>query len=227
MGLTQYEAKAYIALVSLSSASAPEISRQSKVPKAKIYDVLNSLTEKGLVNFGPGSPMLFKARDPQTMINHLKEKYNKLAGEVSDELSNLKPITKVVPFATAWSLPSEKVIIEKIKDLINESQPLKIMASLDLLEIILSPYKDNELMIISPSLWKKIPSAKNRLYSSHMKKMMKDIVCTPHFTLIADQKGVLICGYGSDSKVSGSYLEIPLFTYFTSNHFNQLWKTLA
>jgi HTH-type transcriptional regulator, sugar sensing transcriptional regulator len=48
-GLTQYEAKAFMALVSTGSASAYQISKVSGIPRARIYDILESLIDRGLV----------------------------------------------------------------------------------------------------------------------------------------------------------------------------------
>jgi sugar-specific transcriptional regulator TrmB len=48
-GLTQYEAKAYIALVSLGTTNAYQASKVSGIPRARIYDTLEALEKRGLV----------------------------------------------------------------------------------------------------------------------------------------------------------------------------------
>ncbi len=47
MGLNAYEVDAYMALLESGQMTAMEISREAKVPYSKIYEVLNSLKEKG------------------------------------------------------------------------------------------------------------------------------------------------------------------------------------
>ncbi len=49
LGLTHYEAKAYLALVRLGRGRPVEVSKESDVPQGRIYDVLRSLEDKGLV----------------------------------------------------------------------------------------------------------------------------------------------------------------------------------
>ncbi len=48
-GLTQYEAKAFAALVETGRASAYQVSKQSGIPRARVYDTLESLVNRGLV----------------------------------------------------------------------------------------------------------------------------------------------------------------------------------
>ena len=47
-GLNQYEAKAYAALLRTGTANAYAICKESGIPRARIYDVLESITKRGL-----------------------------------------------------------------------------------------------------------------------------------------------------------------------------------
>lgn len=49
LGFNEYEAKSYVSLVKLGTVSAYQVSKDSGIPRARIYDVLNSLVEKGIV----------------------------------------------------------------------------------------------------------------------------------------------------------------------------------
>lgn len=49
IGFTEYTSRAYIALVKLGEATAPEIARESNIPQSKIYGVLDDLYDKGFV----------------------------------------------------------------------------------------------------------------------------------------------------------------------------------
>ena len=49
LGLTMYEAQAYLTLTSLISSTASEIAEKSEIPRSKIYDVLKRLVEKNYI----------------------------------------------------------------------------------------------------------------------------------------------------------------------------------
>ncbi|MHC3128585.1 MAG: hypothetical protein IBV52_00705 [Candidatus Bathyarchaeota archaeon] len=46
VGLTEYEAKAYVGLLSDHLSTATKLSEKSGVPRTRIYGVLESLTQK-------------------------------------------------------------------------------------------------------------------------------------------------------------------------------------
>lgn len=48
LGLNQYEAKAYASLLKIGTANAYKISKESGIPRARIYDVMETLTKRGL-----------------------------------------------------------------------------------------------------------------------------------------------------------------------------------
>lgn len=49
LGYTEYEAKAYIALVQNNHVTAYQVSKNSGIPRARIYGILDLLVDKGLV----------------------------------------------------------------------------------------------------------------------------------------------------------------------------------
>jgi sugar-specific transcriptional regulator TrmB len=68
LGLTTYEARAYVGLVRRDSFTAAQVARQSGLPRQRIYDVLGSLVEKGLASSRPGSVVKYAAIAPELAI---------------------------------------------------------------------------------------------------------------------------------------------------------------
>lgn len=72
LGLNQYEAKAYLALLERESLAAGEVAKISKIPRTRSYDVLDTLVEKGLASLKPGRFKKYCAGDVETFKNRLK-----------------------------------------------------------------------------------------------------------------------------------------------------------
>jgi sugar-specific transcriptional regulator TrmB len=89
LGLTSYEAKAYIALTRRGSFSAAEVARLSGLPRQRIYDVLNSLVERGLAVSRPGRIVKYSATDPKLAIERLLSSHRKRLTELESSSATM------------------------------------------------------------------------------------------------------------------------------------------
>lgn len=71
LGLTRYEAKAYLALIQRESYAASELATEAGIPRQRIYDVLNTLMSRGLARDWPGPVTRYAATDPQASVDRL------------------------------------------------------------------------------------------------------------------------------------------------------------
>ncbi len=85
--LTQYEIKAYLALLKVEDVTAYQLGNLSKVPSGRIYDVVESLVSKGLISVLPGTPRKIKAIDPKVGLKALLVKKNRAWAENYTELN--------------------------------------------------------------------------------------------------------------------------------------------
>jgi len=68
LGLTEYEREALDGLLRLGRTSAPKLSESTGIPKARIYDVLDELADRGFVKVIPGRPKLYDPRSPSDIL---------------------------------------------------------------------------------------------------------------------------------------------------------------
>ena len=61
LGLSEYEARAYVATVALGEGTVREISLESGVPRSRAYDVLERLAERGFVQVSNSTPICYRA----------------------------------------------------------------------------------------------------------------------------------------------------------------------
>lgn len=97
IGLNAYESRAYLVLIGHQSFKALEVAGRAGIPRQKIYEVLDSLVEKGFVRVVQGKAKLFSAVEPQLALDgYLRRKKegferewqerNRLAGILHDDL---------------------------------------------------------------------------------------------------------------------------------------------
>ena len=93
LGLTKNEAKAYETLLKLGKTSAAHISKESRVPYGRIYDVLGSLEEKGLVKTIPEPTRMYFPSDPKALEEYVAKKKAALE-EIESKVKEFKSIYK-------------------------------------------------------------------------------------------------------------------------------------
>ena len=82
-GLTEYQARAYLALLELNISTANQIPAVSRVPRTKIYGIMRQLHDKGLVQIIPETPLKYKA----VQFNQYLERR---VGQLKEEAEELK-----------------------------------------------------------------------------------------------------------------------------------------
>jgi sugar-specific transcriptional regulator TrmB len=74
LGLSPYEATAYVALLRRGETAPGELTQISGIPRPRTYDVLRSLVAKGLALEHAGRPVRYEALDPRHGVPRLLEK---------------------------------------------------------------------------------------------------------------------------------------------------------
>lgn len=79
VGFSKNEAKVFLALLELGSTTIHDIYKKSKVHRTNVYDALEGLIKKGMVNYiVKDDKKFYSACDPELLLNILKEKEIKL-----------------------------------------------------------------------------------------------------------------------------------------------------
>jgi len=86
LGLTMYEAQAYVTLTSLISSNATEIAEKSEIPRSKIYDVLKGLVKKNFIDVEGGRPLTYTVKSPVEVLSREKDRIN---DEIDDAITRL------------------------------------------------------------------------------------------------------------------------------------------
>ena len=85
LGLNAYESRSYLVLLGHPKFKALELAARSHVPRQKIYEVLDSLVEKGFAQVVQEKTKLFSAVEPSLAIpGYLARKRQVLEQELTD-----------------------------------------------------------------------------------------------------------------------------------------------
>ncbi len=106
LGLTDYEARAYLVLVKTGPKRASEISFKGQVPRTKTYGAIKELERKGLVHTIPDKPEVYEVVSPNDVLVPMVERLN----------NELKTCDEVVQ-SLALSYASSKIVRRDITEL--------------------------------------------------------------------------------------------------------------
>lgn len=131
MGLTDYETRAYVALTSLISANATEISVNGNIPRSKVYQVLKNLVEKGFIEMSRGKPLKFTIIPPHEVFQKSRNNIKDTLDTAEIELNHMyeSQIPKVP--APIWLIHGpEKIVKKEMEIILRAEESIFIMGGL-------------------------------------------------------------------------------------------------
>lgn len=94
--MSEYGAKAYVALLELGTAEARDIARLAKIPIGKVYAVLDQLSEHGLVIALPETPKRYVPVAFGDFLDHKKRALRAAADDLDRQRDGLLDLFQVV-----------------------------------------------------------------------------------------------------------------------------------
>ena len=88
-GLTEYQARAYLALLDLGTATASQLPAPSSVPRTRIYSTMQQLHAKGLVQILPEKPVRYRAVAFSRYLKALASEYRQKALQLASNADSL------------------------------------------------------------------------------------------------------------------------------------------
>lgn len=142
MGLTEYEAGAYLSLLQQGEGTAKEISKASDIPHSRIYEVLEKLEIKRFATIQMGRPKRYGAIEPDLAVEQYSNyKRNELSQSISkidsigekfvDELdSNKFQYKHHDEFDIFWSYEGKNYLLEQMGQLCqNADNTIRMMTT--------------------------------------------------------------------------------------------------
>ncbi len=126
-GLSSYEAKVYVSMLPLGQTTAKDVSNVSNIPFGRIYDVMTSLENKGIIEKQDTRPKRYLAKDPKTAMKNLIDfkdqellTIKESASVMEEKLAKMYSASKNE--SLFWSVALESETIERHNQKILETQ---------------------------------------------------------------------------------------------------------
>ncbi len=91
LGLTEYEARAYTALLALGRAVPARVARQAGIPRPKIYETLERLEGRGLAAKVGQNPLEYAPLSAREYLARARRAFDDRLGALDRDLSRLAP----------------------------------------------------------------------------------------------------------------------------------------
>jgi sugar-specific transcriptional regulator TrmB len=123
LGLSNYEASVYAALVLFDNAEAKEIIEFLGISKPSVYEALDHLEERGLAVKRITKPARYSAISPDMAIGLLMDKHRKAADQALEVLRALeKEKVRTDKEDALWTIYGDKNIEYKIRELFGKAK---------------------------------------------------------------------------------------------------------
>lgn len=134
IGLTKNETKLYVALLELGSAPAGDIIKKTGMHRAVVYDLIDLLTEKGLISYViKANRKYFEAHDPDRLIEYIELQKQELAEkekqlkQILPELQQKRKLTKEKQEGTLYK--GRKGLKSVYESILKEKKPWLAMGA--------------------------------------------------------------------------------------------------
>lgn len=125
LGFTEYEAKAYLALLSCSPSTGYAVAKNSGVPRSKIYEVLDTLSARGDILVSPGTTPLYQAVAPKELIAARKAKAEENYDKAERMLSRFEHSAN--DRENIWNITGHDAILQKVGECIDSAEKRILM----------------------------------------------------------------------------------------------------
>ncbi len=115
LGFTASDARIYVSLLKQSPSTGYELAARSGVPRSAIYNVLNRLQARGLVNAVEKNPARYRPLDPERLLAQVETRFRET---VEDLRAGMARLSRHVPENRTWTLVGYRAMLDRARELI-------------------------------------------------------------------------------------------------------------
>ncbi|UYP46043.1 HTH-type sugar sensing transcriptional regulator TrmBL1 [Candidatus Lokiarchaeum ossiferum] len=214
LGLTKYEAEAYIGLVQGGTLTVKQLVQKTGIPQSRSYDTLGSLVKYGMVEQTPQiekkgkQDKRFRAVGPDLAVHNLFSYFTYIKDEAIAELQKIE--AKKNKKSQIWEIFGKKNIIMAAKNLIKGTQfEILIIANLKMLKSLKEELLEAEKRGINITCITEQPKKSDQEVEINWGEFFRieKIIQIPMPFIINDYKKALVWGHETfEQDVSSDYV---------------------
>ena len=121
-GLSAYAAQTFVALASLGSGTARDVSQVSDVPRTRVYDAIDELKERGLVDVLQSSPQVFWAISAETSTRTFEHEMEQRTNLLRQALVELEPVERASEQRGVWTVDGQRAVDDRVLEFFAEAE---------------------------------------------------------------------------------------------------------
>ena len=219
IGFSEYEAKAYIALLRESPVSGYQLSKLSGVPRSMIYEVLGKLTTRGAaMTLHTGGATKYAPVPAAEFLDQLLQEQEDLVASLKDDVAHL---TSAPDLEYVWNIEGHENILAKAEEMIDQAKSRIYLALLPATFPELRPVleeaigQDVRVVVYTTS---EIELPGGQVVAAPMSEEALSQAGGLGLILVIDGEEVLIGEWLTATRARASWTSSPLLVFIAEHH---------
>ncbi len=218
LNFSKLEAQIYTALLGSSPMSAYQLGKKIEIARPSIYNALEHMLEKGMVELIPEQTALYKAQEPQVILDRIQ---SDTLNALNEARIQLKEYEKEKLEDVHFVFKGFDTAIFKVKEMLMDAkQQVYINADFDLtyFEKELQMLRENSIQVIAFSFYNiDVTDCKLEFYS-HYRKVTDTHVPSRLMVVVDDNISLIADGNKKRESWKGVVSNDPLWVKILSEH---------
>lgn len=219
---SENEAKVYITLLQNGAQNGYEVSKNSGVPRSRVYNILEKLVNKGIVVTSPQDKVVtYKAEPVERMIEIIKTGVASGIQELSEES---KKFTLQEADDQMWHLDNYYGILSKAKEMIQQAQNELLIQiweeelTPDLEALLLEKEKNLKVVVVLYDEHKNYTTSLKQIYKHGFEGDSLHDVGSRWMTIVADNQEMMYATIQNPSSARASYTRSSGMVFFAKEY---------
>lgn len=219
IGFSEYEAKAYVALLRKSPVTGYELSKQSGVPRSMIYEVVGKLTARGAaLTLRTGGSTKYAPVPADEFLDQFHREQEELITSLRDDLT---VFTSAPDLEYVWNIEGHENIMAKAMEMTEQAKAQIYLALLPVTFPHLQPVLEEAIrrgvrVVIYTTSDLDLPDA--QVVVAHVAEETLSQAGGLGLVLVIDGEEVLIGEWLSATQARASWTSSPLLVFVAEHH---------